>query len=97
MKRRVLERTFQGKFHLIPTEGTSHRLYYKIHRGQEIYQIPVSRTHTDITDNIMRQMAVQCFLQLGEFKKAVDCTYTKDEFDSLTIQRWRERYSRGEA
>jgi hypothetical protein len=94
MKRQKLERVFREKFDLIPSEGSSHRLYYKKYKGEEIFQIPISRGHNDINDDIMREMAQQCYLQLGEFKKSVDCTLPKEKFDLLTIQRWKEKYNK---
>ena len=92
MKRRELERILKRKLGLIPAEGSAHRLYFKKYRGQEIFQIPVSRTHTDINESIMGLMAGQCFLQLGQFKKSVDCTYSAQKFHVLTIQGWIKRY-----
>jgi hypothetical protein len=92
MKRRILEKIFKKKLRLSPTKGTKHRLYYKKYKGQEIFKIPVSRTHDEIDDDIMREMAQECFLRLGEFKKSVDCTFSNRWFHASTIDRWGKKY-----
>jgi len=94
MKRRELEKVFKNKFGLVPSEGAKHRLFIKRYKGEDIYSLPVSRGYSDISDDILNELADQCFSQLREFKKAIDCTISAEKFHDTTTTRWATKYSK---
>lgn len=96
MKSRELVKAFRTKFHLTRSEGADHTLYHKKYKGEEIFVIPVPRgkRYRDIGDTLLNEMAQQCYLQLGPFKKSVDCTYSEEEFHSLALKGWRQKHDK---
>jgi hypothetical protein len=92
MERRKIEGKFKNKLKLIPEEGERHRLYYVFDGEQEITRTQISRTHKTISETILKEIAGQLFLNLGELKDAINCPMTKEQFYSTVIERWREKY-----
>lgn len=92
MDRIKVEKAFRHKLHLVSEEGTKHRHYFLIHNNQEIAKTHISRTHPDISPDILRDMAEQLYLKLSELKGAINCPVSKEEFEEKVITGWQRKY-----
>jgi predicted RNA binding protein YcfA (HicA-like mRNA interferase family) len=63
-------------------EKRDHSYYFLVHDGQKISAIytKISHNDTEITDNLISQMAKQIRLNTAEFYRFIDCTLTARDY-----------------
>lgn len=96
MNRRFVESQFEGKLDLEVEEGTKHKLYYVCDGEKKITRTQISRgrAYRELGDGILALIAEQLFLNLTEFKDAINCPMTKEHFQKIVIKRWSDKYQR---
>ena len=71
---------------MVPDEG-HHHMYRKTVDGVTHVVTRVSHSGTDIPDSLGKLMGNQCFLQLKEFWRLVDCPMSETDWDLLIRSR----------
>ena len=75
-----LRRCLIRKFGFEETEGSKHEAVALYIDGYKVATTRFSRSHGQISDPILTQIAQQIWVQLGYLKKMVECTKSKDDY-----------------
>lgn len=86
ISKRKLIGCLEKKFHFEPVAGSRHDAVALFIDGSKVATTRFSRSHEDVSESLLRQIAKQCRVQLGEFKGMYECTVSYDDYIDLLTQ-----------